>query len=176
MSDLLLDISHLREAHDHLERFWDASVIPVDPAVSRPQGRVTLVVDIHKDRQQFRLVGRVAGTLGLTCSRCLDDFALDVDEPFDVLFLPASENAGAAEREIEADDLTTAYYHDQTIDLGQLVLEQFYLAVPMKPLCREDCRGLCPECGTNLNAGTCECAREWVEPRLEGLRDVLKKD
>ena len=48
--------------------------------------------------------------------------------------------------------------------------EQFYLALPMKPLCRESCRGLCPECGTNLNTGTCSCVREWTDPRLDGLR------
>ena len=76
---------------------------------------------------------------------------------------------------MEDDDLTTAFYRDEQIDLGQLVLEQFYLAVPMKPLCRESCRGLCPECGTNLNTGTCSCMREWVDPRLEGLRALLDK-
>jgi uncharacterized protein len=118
----------------------------------------------------------VAGTLGLSCSRCLEEFALEVDEPFDVLCLPASDNTGEEEREIEEDDLTTVFYRDQTIDLGQLVTEQFYLAVPMKPLCREDCRGLCPRCGTNLNAGACGCTHAWVDPRLAGLRDLLKKD
>lgn len=176
MSDLLLDVSRLREAHDHVERVWDAAALATDPAVCRPQGRVALAFDIHKDRQQFRLVGRVAGTLGLSCSRCLEEFPLQVDEPFDVLCLPASENTGEQEREIEEDDLTTAFYRDQTIDLGQLVTEQFYLAVPMKPLCRDDCRGLCPQCGTNLNAGACGCTHAWVDPRLAGLRDLLKKD
>ena len=71
-----------------------------------------------------------------------------------------TQNAGEGEVEVEDDDLTTAFYSDEQIDLGQLVLEQFYLAVPMKPLCRESCRGLCPECGTNLNTGTCSCTRE----------------
>ena len=71
---------------------------------------------------------------------------------------------------MEDDDLTTAFYGNDEIDLGQLVLEQFYLALPMKPLCRESCRGLCPECGTNLNTATCSCVREWTDPRLDGLR------
>lgn len=176
MSDLLLDVSRLREAHDHIERSWDASLLPADPAVFRLTGPVALAFDVHKDRRQFRLVGRVRGTLGLSCSRCLEAFTVGVDEPFDVLCLPASENAGEGEREIEDDDLATAYYRDQTIDLGQLAVEQFYLAVPMKPLCREDCCGLCPECGTNLNRETCSCTHAWVDPRLAGLRDLTKKD
>ncbi|MEW5980942.1 MAG: DUF177 domain-containing protein [Acidobacteriota bacterium] len=176
MSGLLLDVRRLREARDHVERSWDAAALDADPAICRPRGRVELAFDIHKDGQQFRLVGRVAGALGLACSRCLEEYELEVDERFDVVCLPASENAGEGEREIEEDDLTTAYYRDQTIDLGQLVVEQFYLAVPMKPLCRDDCRGLCPECGINLNSGACSCAHRWVDPRLAGLRDVLKKD
>ena len=51
--------------------------------------------------------------------------------------------------------------------------EQLYLALPMKPLCREDCRGLCAECGANLNLTTCGCARRWEDPRLAGLRALL---
>ena len=74
---------------------------------------------------------------------------------------PHAENTGEGEREIEEDDLTTAFYENDEIDLGQLMQEQFYLALPMKPLCRDDCKGLCPECGTNLNRGTCDC-----KPRL----------
>jgi uncharacterized protein len=48
--------------------------------------------------------------------------------------------------------------------------EQFYLALPMKPLCRPDCQGLCPVCGKNRNVETCACQSEWVDPRMEALR------
>jgi uncharacterized protein len=70
--------------------------------------------------------------------------------------------------------LTTAYYVDDQIDLGQLMSEQFHLVLPMKPLCRETCRGLCPQCGTNLNAGSCECRTTWEDPRLAPLKALLK--
>ncbi len=75
-----------------------------------------------------------------------------------------------AEREIEEDDLETSYYRDDQIDLNELMREQFYLALPMKPLCREDCKGLCAQCGTNLNTGTCDCAPVWEDPRLAALK------
>ena len=58
------------------------------------------------------------------------------------------------------------------IDLGHLMREQFYLALPMKPLCGDDCRGLCPVCGTNLNRGRCQCKREWEDPRLAVLKTL----
>jgi uncharacterized protein len=123
------------------------------------------------------VVGHVQATLGLTCSRCLEGFALPVDEAFDVLFLPHAEagTTGGGEREVEDDDLSTVYYRDQTLDLGQLMQEQFYLAVPMKPLCGENCRGLCPVCGVNLNTGTCDVHPTWVDPRLAVL-EKLRED
>jgi uncharacterized protein len=176
MPDLLLDLSQMREARDRVDRTFDPSVLPADPNDGfRVPAPVHLAFDIFKDGPQFHLVGRVQSTLALTCGRCLDDIGLPVDLPFDLLYLPHTQNAGEGEVEVEDDDLTTAYYSDDQIELGQLVLEQFYLAVPMKPLCRESCRGLCPECGTNLNTGTCSCEREWVDPRLESLRALLDK-
>ena len=63
---------------------------------------------------------------------------------FDLRYQPHAQNTGEGEREVEEDDLTTAFYENDEIDLGQLMREQFYLALPMKPLCREDCRGAVP--------------------------------
>ena len=96
---------------------------------------------------------------------------MPVAADFDLWYVPRVENAGEGEREVEEDDLATAFYADDQIDLGQLITEQFQLALPMKPLCDKACKGLCPQCGTNLNTGSCDCRQEWIDPRLE----VLKK-
>jgi uncharacterized protein len=88
--------------------------------------------------------------------------------------VPASANTGAEEQEIEDDDLDTAYYRDGVIDLAELVREQLYLALPMKPLCQEACRGLCSECGTNLNSGACACTHDWEDPRLAPLKALAR--
>ena len=87
----------------------------------------------------------------------------------------AQRTRAKASSEIQEDDLTTAFYENETIDLGQLMREQFYLALPMKPLCREDCQGLCPQCGTNLNRGTCTCRDNWIDPRLAALKEIRIK-
>ena len=70
------------------------------------------------------------------------------------------------------DDLETSYYRDDQIDLNELLREQFYLALPMKPLCREDCQGLCPVCGINRNTATCGCELSWEDPRLAPLKSL----
>jgi len=101
---------------------------------------------------------------------------MPVDAAFDLLYLPHTENVGEGEVEIEEDDLETAFYRDEVIDLGQLMKEQFYLVLPMKPLCQEACRGLCPHCGANLNQSSCTCVTTWVDPRLEKLRSLVRDE
>ena len=180
---MLLDLSRLRGARERVERTWPATSF--DSADFVVSGPVAFEADVHKDKQTYRIVGHAATTLELTCSRCAELFRVPVDAAFDLRYVPHSENTGPRgegalggreeEREVEEDDLTTAYYRDETIDLGDLVREQFYLALPMKPLCAEACKGLCVHCGVNLNQGACDCRRDWQDPRFEALK-ALKKE
>jgi uncharacterized protein len=175
MSELLLDVGQMRDPEARIERTFAAGVLPTDQSICRVTAPVALSVVVRKDRMQFRLAGRLKTSIELTCSRCLDNYELAVDEPFDVLYLPHTPAGPGEERMVEDDDLSTAFYEDNVIDLGQLMQEQCYLAVPMKPLCKEECLGLCPECGTNFNIASCECRQTWVDPRLAVL-DQLRKD
>ena len=173
---LLLNLNKIRTAQERFEQVYEPGQFGKDPdfTVAAP---TSLSFDIFKDKEQFRLVGRVQTRLELTCSRCLEPFILPVDAPFDLRYHPQADNAGTgeAEREIEEDDLTTAFYENEQIDLGHLMREQFYLSLPMKPLCRDDCRGLCPVCGTNLNREQCDCKPEWDDPRLAALKALQDK-
>jgi uncharacterized protein len=164
-----LDLTKIRQAQDRFERTFDPSQVPEDDAY-RAVVSVHLAFDIHKDKDKFRLVGTVRTDLELPCSRCLDPFTFVMNQPFDLRYHPQSDASSASEAEVAEEDLETSFYHDQQIDLSELLREQFYLAMPMKPLCREDCRGLCAQCGTNLNTGTCDCAPAWEDPRLAVLK------
>jgi uncharacterized protein len=170
---LSLNLTKIRTQREHFEQVYRPDQLPADDSF-RVAAPVELAFDITKDKDQFRLAGRVKSTLELPCSRCLEAFVLPVDAAFDLRYQPHTENTGEGEREVEEDDLTTAFYENDEIDLGQLMREQFYLALPMKPLCREDCRGLCPVCGTNLNRGTCNCNPAWEDPRFAALRELRK--
>ena len=172
---MILDLSHIRQPETEVSRRYEPQAFAGRANQFQVVAPVTLDLRVHKDRARFRLVGTVATELELSCSRCLESFRLPVDAAFDVRYLPQSENTGE-EREIEDDDLTDAFYRDETIDLGQLMEEQFYLALPMKPLCREACKGLCPGCGTNWNDASCECQVRWEDPRLAGLKALMNRD
>jgi uncharacterized protein len=170
-----LDLSRVRSPHEHIDRRYAPEAFAADADTFVVVEPVVLSLDVHKADAQYRLAGGVTTTLEASCSRCLETFRIPVDASFDLRYFPQSSNAGDGEREIEEDDLSTAYYQDDEIDLGQLMREQFYLAMPMKPLCRDDCAGLCPVCGINLNKGGCSCTRQWEDPRFAALK-ALKKD
>jgi uncharacterized protein len=173
---MLLDLTRIHGPREHFERTYPGSALTVDANDFRVVSDIRLVFDIEKNDDRYRLAGHAAATLELPCSRCLEWDQLPVDIAFDLTYLPQAANAGEGELEVAEDDLETAFYEHQQIDLAQLLREQFYLAIPMKPLCTPECRGLCPACGINRNLATCECQPTWQDPRLAPLKGLVAPD
>jgi uncharacterized protein len=149
-------------------------------------GPVSFRGSLTRAGDRFHLRGRIGATLQLPCGRCLTPFATPVDTTVDLTYVPDKAPAGTAakekghggadeEVELQDEDLNTAYYHDHVLDLGEMLREQFYLALPMQPLCRPDCKGLCPQCGVDRNVEACQCHSEWVDPRLSGLKALVTR-
>jgi len=174
---MLLDLSKLRSQREHVERTFQPSAFDPRDEGYRVATPVELSMDIEKaGAGAVRVRGRATTRLMLECGRCLDEMEVPVDARFELRYVPQEQNAGEPEREIAEDDLTTAYYREGALDVVDMLREQFQLALPMKPLCAESCRGLCPECGANLNRANCGCDPTWVDPRLALLKDLLKKE
>jgi len=173
-----LSLRKLQGAHEHFEYRYEPSLFaPAEADLFRVVSPVMLSFDV--DRQEpgrYRVAGHLTGEIELACSRCLEPFTLPVASDFDLRYVPRTENIGEGEREVEEDDLATAFYDDEQIDLTHLVMEQFQLVLPMKALCRADCKGLCPNCGTNLNTGSCDCHVQWEDPRFAALRAMKPTD
>jgi uncharacterized protein len=166
---MLYDLSRLRTGSDRLVRRFQPAEFQVEEEFHL-LAPVDLDVEIHKDASKVRVTGRLVATLQLTCSRCLDPFGIPVDASFDALLLPAALNTGEDEQEVADEALGVSFYKDDTLDLAELMREQFYLALPMKPLCQPDCKGLCPVCGINRNRETCTCQTAWTDPRFDALK------
>jgi len=167
-----LDLTRYRQPVSQFGRTFTPQEVEQEGDGYQVVAPVRVDLEIHKDKDRFRLVGSAQTELELSCGRCLEPFRLPFDGAIDVRYLPISELSAEAEREVAEEDLDTSYYRDDQIDLNVLLREQFYLALPMKPLCREPCAGLCPRCGTNLNTGTCQCTSQWEDPRLAPLREL----
>lgn len=108
----------------------------------------------------YHLAGRVEGNGELRCVRCLEPFPYAFEDEIEVDLLPASAAPSEEEHRLDHEDLEVSFFEEPVIELEQVAAEQFQLAVPMKPLCRDECRGLCGRCGANLNRGACACPEE----------------
>lgn len=174
---MLLDLNKLHGSGEHVERSFPPAAFDPQDDDYRVVAPVEVALDVTKaGPDTFGVTGRLTATLEMTCSRCVEPFAVPVDASFDLRYVPHVENTGEGEREVGEDDLATAFHRDGVLDLIDLLREQFVLALPMKPLCRDTCRGLCPHCGTNLNTTQCDCAPAWEDPRLAPLKSLLTRD
>ncbi len=176
-----IELSPIRQPETAFHKVFEPGVFAGREEEYRVTAPVDLRMVIHKDQDRFRLVGTLKTVLELVCSRCLEPFKMLVAREFDLRFLPAGTVEPATdvddeEIEVEDDDVSLTFYRDELIDLDELLQEQFYLAIPMKPLCFTDCKGICPQCGTNRNAAPCDCNPQWEDPRLAGLKQLLKRN
>ena len=129
----------------------------------------------HKIIQDIRIKGRLATSLELSCARCLEPVTQDVKREFDLLYRPLGADAGRDEMSVTDAEAEISYYEGEGILLDDVVREQLLLAAPLKITCREDCKGLCPHCGTNLNQEQCSCTVTPEEPRWAALKEIRSK-
>src|SRR5262249_31403744 len=130
------------------------------------QGRAT------RAGSDVRMRGEIKTGISAPCDRCLKEVMLPIEIPFDLFYTPSDPGAGhTGEHELQERDLDFAVYENEQIDLDELVLEQLELSLPSRVLCREECRGLCPQCGADLNVEQCDCKAP-IDPRWQALADL----
>ena len=128
--------------------------------------------------QDIRVIGGFSTQVEANCSRCLEPVAHDLAVQFDLLYRPLGVNSLSDEVAISEAETEISFYSGEGLALEDVLKEQVLLALPAKPLCQETCKGLCPHCGQNLNAGRCDCSVKPSDPRwnaLAGIKDKLKQ-
>ncbi len=136
---------------------------------------LTVQISISRAGSKYVLEGRLSGRLRLRCGRCLEPFYNDLKSNFRLfLTLPPSDTENS-ELELLEEDMSVDFIMGGEIDLDEVVREQIYFSLPMKSLCREDCSGLCPLCGANLNKEKCTCRRETGHPGFSELKNLKFK-
>lgn len=124
---------------------------------------------LQKKGERIFVQGKVSTRLVLVCVRCLDPFSITVAEDFSAEYLPEIYEEFEKEKSIRGEDFDVSYYAGTCIDLTPALRDHLLLAVPVAPLCRADCLGLCPVCGENLTAGSVHVHEEQGDPRLSAL-------
>jgi len=138
-------------------------------------GRAELVEEHHGKNlviQDIRLRGSLAASLELNCARCLEPVQRNVQRDFELLYRPLGTDAGKDELSVTDAEAEIGYYEGDGILLEDVLREQVLLALPLKVVCREDCKGLCPHCGKNLNQEQCSCETQAADPRWEALKEI----
>lgn len=180
---MVIDVSVLRRSMGREERHaFDLVLEPVEAGGGRVEFTRPARVQLHLLNAGEAILATVdvAAEVTADCARCLEPFSfplgLRYEEEYREGRAPAQGAAGApVEADLDEGTATVSYYSGDAIDFGPDVREHVILALPMKAVCREDCRGLCPRCGANLNRGPCKCPPAAGDPRLAVLGDILGK-
>ena len=167
-----LDVSHVPETGLGVNVELDAGEVDISDATADLTGDLQLNGRVLEVGEEMLLEGTLRGTLSLSCGRCLNSFL----QPFEIAVSARYVNAAENEHEDQADagprDVTRVPFVGDQIDLSSGIREDLLLNIPLKPLCRKNCRGLCPQCGADLNEGECTCEKKTADPRLAELRDI----
>jgi uncharacterized protein len=155
-----------------LELLEDITGIDADLTIESPiQGPVTLI----RTADGILVTASLKTDLELECRRCLEPFSATVELDLQEEFHPSVDiSTGAKIPVADTEEDATVIDEHHVLDMTEVVRQAIFLAVPMSPQCRDDCRGLCAMCGLNLNDGQCQCIAETVDPRLEVLKEFLQ--
>jgi uncharacterized protein len=131
--------------------------------------KATVDLEYYRAGLELFFNGHIEGPVLGHCARCLETYEFPLHKDFSLVLVPAPETPSEAE---DGEEVDLAYYSGDEVDLTPLVDEQIILALPTRPLCSDDCKGLCPSCGKNQNVETCTCSSEGGDPRLAVLRNL----
>lgn len=140
---------------------------------------VDISVSITNSGREFFAAGTMAGTIRQQCGRCLAEFDQEINAVVEAPYFPkGGEDETSTDDETdeaELEDGEVNYYSGDTVDLFDVLHDQLFLAIPIKALCKEDCKGLCPQCGADLNVEQCSCKLKSIDPRLAELKKLKDK-
>jgi len=153
---------------DRLAQF----VPPDDPFNLKLMRPVNVALHLAKHPDHVRITGKISGSIEVCCHRCLKPFALPLNEPVDIFLIAKERMPGHEEKELDAEELLYEFFDGEVIEVDRLIAEQIFLGLPVKVLCGENCKGICPGCGANLNEEVCRCKIEGRQSPFAKLKDL----
>ena len=165
--DILAEGLHLEIAENGNELQTTAD--KVDFLILSP---VSANLTLLKSDEEVFVRGNMASILRFRCARCLKEFDHKISSNIDIVYSMAPEH-GIKEKELSQQEVDTNHLKDNEIDINAVLFEQLSLDIPLQPVCRIDCKGLCPKCGSDLNQGKCGCpATEHIDTRFTKLKEL----
>jgi uncharacterized protein len=169
---MIIDLSALDGRSKRVEIEIATARIDLAGEIARVIDPVRLNCQISGGGFQAEVEGRIETKLEVECTRCLEPVEMPLEFDFDVEFVKAEHFGVEGEHEIDPKNLSADSLGSERIDLEKLVREQILLNLPEKIFCRDDCKGLCENCGTNRNVQDCNCKKEEIDPRWSALKNL----
>lgn len=169
---MIIDLDSVGKAAKAIAIVFDPAEIDLEGENATLNGKTEFTGETQRVDGKAHVRGRINADLLLSCMRCLEPIEKHVDVVFDDIFVDASEEPKADEIEVGIDQLDESLVMDGKIDIAEVVREQLLLTLPYQVFCREDCKGLCPKCGENLNLIDCKCADNEIDPRWAALKNL----
>jgi len=175
---LKINVSNIPEDGLQLQfdkaREWFHNLLPEKEKNDFSLQRVEVSGSIKKLRETVFWDGTLETTVATNCCRCLSVASFPVKSQFRYALVPAEEEF-KEEQELNSDDLELIFYRDDLIELDNIIFEQIMLQIPMRVLCKDACKGLCPGCGADLNTVNCDCQTDIIDERLAVLKKLKLK-
>lgn len=169
---MIVDITSLKDLRTSFDFQIAPDEIDLEGEPIKLNDAVAVEGSLKKGIAQTDVRGKISARIEAECSRCLQFANLNLNFPFEAVFVTAENYTREKEAELRADDLEVSVFEGDRIDLTELAREQILLNLPSQVLCREDCRGLCQKCGANLNLIDCNCEEEKIDPRWSALKKL----
>lgn len=169
---MIIDIDRLHNKGLKISKefeFFTESLVEENAVFLQP---VHAELTVKKTGEEIFIKGKITTRLSFVCSRCLIPFEFPVDSSFDLVYVP--EELEEMQDHLSEEDINKLFYYGSKIDIKEVVLEQLNLVFPPKPLCSEDCQGICPVCGKVIQSGECACETKNSDPRLDKLKNFMR--
>ena len=170
---MFLEIRELEQKPIRFEQTLPIGAILFDSEIEQQSPLVASgTAEFHSSTEEIRVQGKLRVTLAMHCDRCTEPFTRDIEEEFDLIYVPAPETSPGAEIAIGPSDSHVGFYDGPGLELNDILQEQVLLALPLQLVCREECQGICPQCGQNRNETECHCQTKVSDDRWSALRNL----
>lgn len=133
---------------------------------------VSGTAELSESTAEVCVSGHLSTGMEVACDRCLEPSTFPIDTDFRLLYQPAAAGPAEGELALEGPEAEVGFYEGEGLELSSVLREEILLLLPMRRLCREDCKGICPVCGQDRNQVACDCHQEVGDDRWAGLRNL----
>ena len=173
---MFVEIDSLKDEPLHVRHTFGPAELAFEHPDAVLSGPVSVEFELRHKGLELSIAGNLKTSVQAKCARCLKEIRHDVQDRFELFYAPQPKVAGpGAEIELKYDEMDVGFYDGVKFDVNLMTVERISMALPMRSLCREDCKGLCFTCGKDLNEGLCQCHSAQSDSRMSALLEFRRK-